>query len=76
MGYPYIYIFQGLGSPKKCTKIRSNISRVSPRDEVAKNGHNAGRHSQTGIQSAFLNSREVPLRTSGSFLPLLAGASL
>ena len=31
------------------TKIRGNVSRVSPRDEVAKNGHNAGRHSQTGV---------------------------
>ena len=50
------------GIQKKCTKIRGNISRVSPRDEVAKNGRNAGRHYQTGIQSTFMNSREVPLR--------------
>ena len=56
----HIYI----GSQKKCTKICGNILRVSPSDEVAKtDGHSAGRHSQTGIQSGLVNSREVPLRT-------------
>ena len=59
----HIYIARVRVVKKKCTKICGNISRVSPRDEVAKNGHNAGRHSQTGIQSGFVNSREVPLRT-------------
>ena len=59
----HIYIARVRVVKKKCTKICGNISRVSSRDEVAKNGHNAGRHSQTGIQSGFVNSREVPLRT-------------
>ena len=61
MGYPYIYIYrEGSGSQKE---MYGNTSRVSPRDEVTKNGHNARRHSQSGIQSGFVNSRKVPLRT-------------
>ena len=59
----HIYIARVRLVKKKCTKICGNILRVSPRDEVAKNGHNGGRHSPTGIQSGFVNSREVPLRT-------------
>ena len=41
---------------------RGNISQVSPHDKVAKNRHNAERRSQTGIDSPFVNNREVPLR--------------
>ena len=59
----HIYIARVRLVKKKCTKICGNISRVSPRDEVAKNGHNGGRHSPTGIQSGFVNSRDVSLRT-------------
>ena len=77
MGYPYIYIARVRVVKKKCTKICGSISRVSPRDEVAKNGRNAGRHYQTGIQSTFMNSRKVPLRKLAQvrFVSAIAGWS-
>ena len=58
--YVHIYI-AGIRVVKK--KICVNISRVLSNDEVAKNGRNAVRHSQIGMQSEFVNSRGVPLRT-------------
>ena len=63
MGYPYIYISPGFGQSKKknVLKYAANTSRVSHRDEVAKNARIAGMHSQIGIKSRFVNSREVSL---------------
>ena len=61
MGYPYIYVVRVRAVKKKSTKICGNTSQVSPHDEVAENAHIAGMHSQSGIKSIFVNSREVPL---------------
>ena len=47
------------------------------RDKVVKNSHNTGRYSQIGIQSAFVNSREVPLHklVQVQFVSAIAGWS-
>ena len=75
MGYPYIYISPGFGQSKK--KMYGNTSRVSPRDEVAKNSCSAEMHTQTGIKSRFVNSRGVPLYKLAKvrFISAIAGWS-
>ena len=60
---------------KECTKICGNTSRVSPRDEVAKNACSAEIHSQTGIKSRFVNSSGVALSKLAQvqFISAIAG---